>query len=60
MCATCGVSHESLKTDAAKWSALPFVGFQLVEADEYGPAESLELRNTRCGSTIAKLVEVQS
>ena len=38
----CGLSH-----DAAAWRALPFVGFMLDEA------ETIELRNCACGSTLA-------
>ena len=58
MCTVCKCSHDDLKRDAARWSALPFVGFQLVDADEYGPAEKYECRNAACGSTL--LVEVTS
>lgn len=52
MCAACGVSHDDLKRDTARWSALPFVGLQLVEADEFGPAEKYEVRNALCNSTL--------
>lgn len=48
--------HEALKADAATWTALELVGVQVTPADEYGPEERLELRNCRCGSTLARPV----
>lgn len=37
----------------AQWDALTYVGRIDTPADAYGPAESCELRNCSCGSTIA-------
>jgi hypothetical protein len=47
-CNTCGTSYT-----AERWAALELKGEQKVEADETGPAETLELRNCGCGSTLA-------
>ncbi len=47
----CGRTH-----DAAAWARLPLVGRQHTPADAYGPAETIELRNCPCKSTIAILV----
>ncbi len=52
----CSVDHEALKRDEAKWRRLKFVGHQHMPADAQGPAETLELRDCVCGSTIAKEV----
>ena len=45
-------SHAALKTSAI-WPTLKLVGIQHTPADEYGPAETLELRDCPCGSTLA-------
>jgi hypothetical protein len=45
--------HDYLKADAARWSKLEFVGYQVTKADAFGPREVLELRNCSCGSTLA-------
>lgn len=50
-CPCCARQH-----DDASWRALPFVGLQRLDADESGPAETYELRNCACGSTIARTV----
>lgn len=52
--------HEALKADDAAWLRLALVGVQLVDADEFGPAERLELRNCVCNSTLCRSLEVQS
>jgi hypothetical protein len=52
----CPLDHAAAKQDEAVWQSLAYVGIQHVPADESGPAESLELRNCRCGSTLCKLV----
>lgn len=44
----CLVDHDALKLDPAAWQALHFVGIQ----DGAGGPD-LELRNCRCGSTLA-------
>lgn len=49
-------SHNALKSDESAWSQLPYVGVQVIEADETGPAEALELRNCRCHSTLCRPV----
>jgi len=38
---------------ATEWAALPYVGEQVIPADEYGPEERIELRDCACGSTRA-------
>jgi hypothetical protein len=48
--------HNALKADDAAWATLPLVGVQHIDADEDGPAESLELRNCACGSTLCKSI----
>lgn len=45
--------HEAIKADARAWAGLQYIGRQYTPADEYGPAETLELRNCACGSTLA-------
>lgn len=39
--------------DRAAWDALPFVGRQVIEADEVEPELVIELRNCGCNSTLA-------
>lgn len=58
MCPTCGCSHAEIKRDAARWQSLQLIGYQTIEADETGPAEVYECRNTVCGSTL--LVQVSA
>lgn len=48
--------HEAMKRDH-RWSMLPLVARHHTEADEYGPAETLEYRNCGCKSTIAKALD---
>lgn len=46
-CRSCGAAH--------RWSELPLLGVQRVEADEDGPELELELRNcTACHTTLAR------
>ena len=45
--------HAAMKR-SPMWSLLPFVGRMHIEADEFGPAETLTMRNCGCGSTLAK------
>lgn len=45
---SCGAEHT-----AHSWAALELVGRQFVPADSEGPAETIELRNCYCNSTIA-------
>lgn len=47
-CSTCGRRHTP-----SDWAALQLIGVQRIEADDEGPAETLELRNCVCGSTLA-------
>jgi hypothetical protein len=56
--------HEVIKTCGCgrsygrkSWRALPFVGRQHTPKDDYGPAETIEMRNCPCGSTLAVEVE---
>lgn len=58
MTCNAGHNHEALKLTA--WTTLEYIGHQIIEADDEGPAEALELRNCVCGSTLAKLVEAPS
>ena len=51
-----GHDHKILRADLARWVSLTFVGVQVVEADELGPEEHLELRDCECGSTLARQV----
>ena len=44
----CGLVH-----DESRWLELPFVGYQDFPAVAELQAERLELRNCRCGSTLA-------
>lgn len=48
-CNTCGTSYTQ-----ARWLELKHLGSQHTEADEEGPAQTFELRNCTCGSTLAK------
>lgn len=51
----CSVAHhEALKSDETRWQMLHYVGLQLIDADDEGPAEALELRNCECGSTLCR------
>lgn len=44
-------SHEAAKKDLSAWGNMIFIGIQEV-CPEYG----LELRNCKCGSTLAKKI----
>ncbi len=48
--ARCGCGKEF---DLTGWKRLKVLGYQDVEADKEGPACKLELRNCKCGSTLA-------
>lgn len=50
-------SHERAKRDTSTWLAMEYAGRQHIEADETGPAETLELRNCTCGSTLCREVK---
>jgi len=50
----CNRNHTALRADLTLWLTLPLVGIQVVEADETGPAERIELRDCSCGSTLAR------
>lgn len=54
--ARCPVNHRTVKLDDAAWSALAYVGMQHIEADEDGPAETLEIRNCGCGTSLARTI----
>lgn len=47
-CTKCSRQH-----GPRQWQELPLIGTQPVEADEEGPAYTLEMRNCPCGSTLA-------
>jgi hypothetical protein len=50
----CPHDHNALKSDPAKWAALPLVGIQRLDADGDEPAYRLVLKNcTACHSTLA-------
>lgn len=44
-------SHEAAKLDEKAWLSMEYVGIQ-----ESGPEYSLELRNCKCGSTLARRI----
>lgn len=46
-CSTCGA-----RLTAAAWAALPLIGTQAIEADGDEPAETFEVRNCACGSSL--------
>lgn len=49
--------HEAIKTDDAVWSRLRFIGFQELPAESASePAESFEVRNCACHSTLYRKV----
>lgn len=45
--------HAAIKRDPTAWAQLDLVGHHHTPADDSGPAETLELRNCACGSTLA-------
>ena len=45
--------HETLKADPTRWAELELRGTSRVEADVYGPALVIEMRNCSCHSTLA-------
>lgn len=47
------------KYTKAQWEKLPSKGIQVIEADEEGPEERLDLRNCSCGSTLATQLETE-
>lgn len=47
VCPCCGLS-----LTLSGWNTRELVGFQYVPADDFGPAEIVEMRNCECGSTI--------
>jgi hypothetical protein len=49
--------HAAIKLDDARWSSLRFDGLQQIEADDIGPAETLECRTCHCGSSLARTVK---
>lgn len=53
----CKRDHAALKSSLDLWSTLALLGVQVVEADETGPEERLELRNCTCGSTLSKEIK---
>jgi hypothetical protein len=52
---TCSCGRTS--TTPSAWRRLKFVGRTTTPEDEEGPAETLELRNCECGSTITIIVD---
>lgn len=49
-------THERIKRTPAEWVALPSLGMMPAYDDER-PKARIELRNCRCGSTLAKETE---
>jgi len=47
-CKCCG-----RKYDATSWAGLHLVGVQEYEADQFGPAVKLELRDCECTATLS-------
>ena len=45
--------HEALKLNPTRWLALEYRGTQSIEADAFGPALTIEMRNCSCCSTLA-------
>lgn len=53
----CPINHDDARRDASLWLSLTYAGVQLVEADEDGPEQALEMRTCpHCLSTLAKEV----
>lgn len=50
------VVHAELRTDVARWNALPFAGFQLYGEARDPDAIVVELRHCVCGSTLGRRV----
>lgn len=51
-CTKCGVNY-----DLPAWKTLELVGHQHCPADEFGPEETVEMRNCPCGTTLGVLLE---
>lgn len=49
--------HEAIKANPTKWNQLEFKGNQFVPECGDEPAETYEVRNCTCGSTLYKLKE---
>lgn len=49
----CTADHALLKATPSLWQQLVRIGLQHIEANEDEPAETMELRNCACGSTLA-------
>lgn len=47
--------HEAMKLDP-RWSLLPLVRRLDQPADEYGPAETIEVRNCGCKSSLQRTI----
>jgi hypothetical protein len=47
--------HERMKADDTQWAALPCIGRQRYDYGD-GEAETLEMRNCACGSTLVAVV----
>jgi len=45
--------HDAIKADPTRWLALEYRGTQSIEADAFGPALVIEMRNCSCCSTLA-------
>ena len=52
--------HAELRTDDARWNALPLVGFQLFGEAREMDASVFELRNCMCGSTLGRRVSARA
>lgn len=50
----CQVDHVEVKRDEIGWRQLEYVGVQIVDEDESGPAERIEIRNCTCGTTLGR------
>ena len=45
--------HDRLKLSPIRWLALEYRGTQSIEADAFGPALTIEMRNCTCHSTLS-------
>jgi hypothetical protein len=50
-------THEAMKVEPV-WSSLAYVGANVFDADETGPAERHEHRNCECGSTLTRVFTI--
>ncbi len=54
-----GFNHEALKADKTQWITLTHIGNQRYDYSET-EYEVLEMRNCKCGSTLAVIIEAHN